>query len=755
MKEWVSLTEVASVLGVNKSNALRALRKRDVKTRKSANGRGGPQRFYHVPSLPPRVRNALVEHWLREEKSREIVPYIYNKASGELVPAEFEGGGLRERTDSLAPAPPLSQEQITEARARFDLVELFDKHVGKRPRGGRTEAGKEFIRAYNTGDSLPQIYEIVGKTSYQTVMRWRKIIRRGGTFFDLADRRGEHRFGQLTLTEEQVGILLRFALHPNRLSRSEAIRWARLTMRHRGIPCPQSDATFYRFLNRFRQYYYDRWVFYREGIKGYNDKVAFYIERDYSQLEVGDILVADGHTLNFETLNPWTGKPKRMTLILWYDMASNFPLGWEVMPTENTQAIASALRRAILRLGKYPKVAYLDNGKAFGARFFNGVDLEQCGFSGLFHRLGIQTINAMPYHAQSKTVERFFRDFGEMERMIPSYTGTSIARKPPRLNRGEKLHRAIYEKVTGGRPLTLDETHAVIAWWFDQYADRPQKHSHLAGAKPGDVFAAGQGPGVDRNELNYLMMGEEHKTIYRNGIRFGGAFYYAPALHGRRHRVLIRYDLQDPSYLLVYETGGEFICEARPTQKVHPAAEYLGTESDKAQLKESMAMKRALERETTRSAREFLKTEILPAYNEQLRQIGVDRNGRPAGRKAVKTPPPPPQIDERELEATAAATDELRRAEEAFFNDPETLRYLELRAVEFRGEGLADPDDREFLRIFELGDDYRRYRDRIKEIEYEISRRVTDEILAERNAAVPGGITENEKENDAYAETRS
>jgi len=30
-----------------------------------------------------------------------------------------------------------------------------------------------------------------------------------------------------------------------------------------------------------------------------------------------------------------------------------------------TAAISSALRRAVLRLGKYPRVAYLDNGRAF------------------------------------------------------------------------------------------------------------------------------------------------------------------------------------------------------------------------------------------------------------------------------------------------------------------------------------------------------------------------------------------------------
>jgi putative transposase len=112
-----------------------------------------------------------------------------------------------------------------------------------------------------------------------------------------------------------------------------------------------------------------------------------------------------------------------MTLILFYDMRSNMPLGWEIMPTENTAAISSALRRAVLRLGKYPRVVYLDNGRAFKARFFKGCqDFDEAGYSGLYERMGCQTIYAWPYHGQSKTVERFFGSFVELERLCPTYS---------------------------------------------------------------------------------------------------------------------------------------------------------------------------------------------------------------------------------------------------------------------------------------------------------------------------------------------
>lgn len=108
----------------------------------------------------------------------------------------------------------------------------------------------------------------------------------------------------------------------------------------------------------------------REGEKALNDKVEPYIERDLSKIEVGDVLVADGHVLNFEVINPFTGKPTRATLVGFLDWKSTALVGYEIMMTENTQCIASALRNAILNLGKIPKIVYQDNGRAFKAKYF-------------------------------------------------------------------------------------------------------------------------------------------------------------------------------------------------------------------------------------------------------------------------------------------------------------------------------------------------------------------------------------------------
>ena len=162
-----------------------------------------------------------------------------------------------------------------------------------------------------------------------------------------------------------------------------------------------------------------------------SDKVEPYIKRDASLLEVGDILVADGHKLAFQVINPFTGKPCRATLVGFLDWKSTALVGYEIMLEENTQCIASALRNAIINLDMIPKVVYQDNGRAFRTKYFtDDKGFTELGFQGLYSKLGIEMVFARPYNARAKAIERFFKEFQEgFEKLIPSYIGSSISNK--------------------------------------------------------------------------------------------------------------------------------------------------------------------------------------------------------------------------------------------------------------------------------------------------------------------------------------
>lgn len=150
---------------------------------------------------------------------------------------------------------------------------------------------------------------------------------------------------------------------------------------------------------------------------------------------------------------------------------------------------------------------------------------------------------------------------------------------------------------------------------------------------PAAVFYPAQGPGVDPAELSFLMLAQDVRHIYADGIRFLGETYYHPALFGRRHPVRIRYDLQDRASILVFAPDGGLLCEARPHEKQHPAASILGTEHDRERLAAAINVKKSQEKQASRLCRDLLRDEILPAHDRMVQSIAG-----PAG----QIPPGPP-----------------------------------------------------------------------------------------------------------------
>lgn len=572
---------------------------------------GGTQRLYPYEALPEDIRLAILKH--DADISTALVPYNDNKAIARTV-------SLTHQVNDFSGLTP---EQKKKACFRADLVRLYLQSLRKATKGGKQAAREQFQEAYNAGAIFPEIFAVIGRSDWKTIERWKILLRRSKDAYVLADERGQGRRGKGLISDAQAQVLVPLICNPNKLCTTTIIRRAKSIMAERQIENGFSEDTYRRFINQWKAVNFDQVVFWHEGEHGMDEKVLPYIRRDWSLVEVGDVLVADGHVLNGEAINPETGKPKRMTSIWWYDMASNYPVGWEIMPTENTQAIASALRRSILRLGKLPKVLYLDNGRAFRAKFFEGCpDFRASGLTGLFERLGCKCIHAWPHHAQSKPIERFFSTFSELERLSPSFCGTNIMDKPPHMRRGEKLHRRIHAKLTGGEVPTIEGWHRAIAAWVDDYATRPQKRTHLKGRCPAEVFAAGCGPGVDRATLHDFMLHERRTVIGRNGVtlRIDGqpVDFYDRELYGLRHSVIVRFDpiglaLGECDTVLVYSPEGrEFMCEARRMDMTHPMAEILGTQADVIKLKENIELKRSVKKETIGSAREFVEAEVLP-----------------------------------------------------------------------------------------------------------------------------------------------
>ena len=382
VKETYAASELAEALQISRQAVWQRARNENWPHAQRPERQGG--NLYHYKDLPADVKAAIARH-IADKIPKKIL-------AGAVIPDWSHRIGL----------------------ARYQIVNNWKSHCRKQKEKGVTavEATASFLTAYNTGLIAKDAFDIVGEVKKSSLYRWDALLRENGDdYYAICDYRGKWSQGKKKseiLSPEAAEAFLACWLDPRQPSVSLAARGMEAALVKRGLPVP-SMSSVYRYSRQFDSYHHDIVVLKREGEKALKDKVLPYIKRASHILQVGDCLFADGHTLNFECLHPETGKPFRPTLLLWYDWASQMPVGWEIMPTENTIAVSSSLFMGIGTLGKYPGVAYLDNGKAFKNKYFRETQPDFQLLAGLYARLGIALQFAIPYNARAKVVERFFR----------------------------------------------------------------------------------------------------------------------------------------------------------------------------------------------------------------------------------------------------------------------------------------------------------------------------------------------------------
>ena len=436
------------------------------------------------------------------------------------------------------------------ALAKLDLIRKWQEF--RRKAVNKLQADYDFVKLHNSSDSY--LFSVLGKISRGSLHRWKASLDGTEDYTRLIPNYkyvsvNEYR---TCLTDEEIKIFMGLLLHPNRICIGKAIALTKYKLKEQGQSFIPADITFRRYAKWFKDNNYDKWVLARDGEKALSDKVEPYIKRDASLLDVGDILVADGHKLAFQVINPFTGKPCRATLVGFLDWKSTALVGYEIMLEENTQCIASALRNAIINLDMIPKIVYQDNGRAFRAKYFtDDKGFGELGFYGLYAKLGIETVFARPYNARSKVIERFFKEFQEgFEKLMPSYVGSSIINKPAYLKRNEKFHSNLHNTLLVGgvkracsgadsSPLppiryipTIEETIKMIDMWLKFKNSQPC--TNAPNMTITEVLENRKKQNIDKSLLDDLMLATEVKTIQRNGVRFLNCDYFDERLYGLR-----------------------------------------------------------------------------------------------------------------------------------------------------------------------------------------------------------------------------
>lgn len=437
----------------------------------------------------------------------------------------------------------------------------------------RLETWNLIAEEYNSGKLVPELFKMRGKRTERSLRKWIDLyLETNRNMFSLIHKsRSQNKGRKVTYLEQHF--LLKLLLTPQKVKIYTAVTTIKAYARMGALESPSSVPTLVRWCDDWVSNNKAVWTQARLGSKAVAEDIVKTIHRDNSLLNVGDVWVADGHTLAFDIINPKTGKAQRMTMIMVMDWASRYPVGASLAFTEDSQHIQLAFRNGFLNWGALPKYVYLDNGKAFRSKLFNEKWQEHdlsSDLAGIFPRLGIQVAFAESYNAKAKIIERFFKTFQEQfERFIGTFRGASIADKPATLMRNEKWARKMYEST----PPTIEEAMQMIGFYVRYiYGENP--HGGLNGRKPYEVFSKAMLPEdrkVETNRLNFLMMSAVRKTLRNNGIMLNKLQYWDTALMEHIGKeVVIRYDLADLRWIAVYDLQDNFLCQAEVRKAQDP-----------------------------------------------------------------------------------------------------------------------------------------------------------------------------------------
>lgn len=319
--------------------------------------------------------------------------------------------------------------------------------------------------------------------------------------------------------------------------------------------------------------------------------------------EVNRVWFGDHHQLDAFVLDE-KGKAVRPWMTAWYDAGTGCLVGWVLCTNPNTETIIEAFVRAIAYTMHSPffgppAAIYVDNGKDYRSKVFETGILKEydlgklnsdVGKLSVLQLLNVHVHHAVPYHAWSKTVERFFGTFEDIwMREVPGWCAGNTKDRP------ENFSKDIKRMLERGGLWTLDQMYAYIRdTVLPEYHARPhQGHGDKA---PMELYNTLPRARHDQPDWDVLALARKHMTerkISQSGIRFKNELYWHDNMIGLAGQdAVIRYSPSGLSSVTVM-VDGRFLCEA-------PVKERLALiDAPEEQLGLHMSKQKRQKRDTT------------------------------------------------------------------------------------------------------------------------------------------------------------
>jgi len=190
------------------------------------------------------------------------------------------------------------------------------------------------------------------------------------------------------------------------------------------------------------------------------------------------------------------------------------------------------MRRGIEQYGP-PESVKIDNGKDYDSQGFTGRtkqqrrgrvynEDEQTNLSGIYSLLNIGVSFSIPYHPQSKKIERWFDTLDcQLVKTISTYCGKDTARRPEELADYLKSEKAIAEAYT------LESFTAAVEKYVAAYNASAHSGAGMNGQSPDEVFNQRTCRRVIGKAVLDLLMRvwSPVLTVGKNGVKFKGFWY--------------------------------------------------------------------------------------------------------------------------------------------------------------------------------------------------------------------------------------
>lgn len=378
----------------------------------------------------------------------------------------------------------------------------------------------------------------------------------------------------------------------------------------------------------------------RHGAAAWNRKYALHIRRDYSNVLAGQVWVSDHAQIDIACALP-DGKYCFPWVTVWRDFKTGKWLGWELREqAPSSDPIFSAFFAAATAHGICSTVL-LDNGKDYRCKDFAGgrkrvkVAVDEGRVRSLTAGLGIQTVFAWPYNAQSKPVERdFLRNKEWLSKHAHGYRGGNVVERPESLNK----------RIAAGDIETLDDLRELFDVFVTEVVNRSVVSSgHRAGKCPDQMWEEEAQAAADRGLLRsvtrdalklFCTRTSGTMTVGRNGVRDSqyGCDYWADWMYAHKGRkVYLRRDPKHHESAWVFDAAtDDYLGDGELLQAVPALAQ---TDIERHQLAEAIRLKRR----GRRIARAYARTGAAPTLRENVgnlvaatRAINETRGWQPA-----------------------------------------------------------------------------------------------------------------------------